>query len=85
MKLEWATESYTVCCTRNERSQLAWFKTGTWKQRGNRKESKKGKYHLCREEKDAIHILLKCSEMKKWIGWFVGLEARQLLRLFAPI
>jgi hypothetical protein len=24
---EWANQAYTVCCTRNERSGLAWFKT----------------------------------------------------------
>jgi hypothetical protein len=37
MKFEWALEAYTVCCTRNERSGLAWFKTGIWKLRGMRK------------------------------------------------
>jgi hypothetical protein len=28
MKQEWAREEYIVCCTRNERSGLAWFRTG---------------------------------------------------------
>jgi hypothetical protein len=28
MKQEWAREEYIVCCTRNEKSGLAWFKTG---------------------------------------------------------
>jgi hypothetical protein len=26
IKLEWAREEYRVCCTRNEKSGLAWFK-----------------------------------------------------------
>jgi hypothetical protein len=37
MKQEWAREEYTYCCTRNEKSGLAWFKTGIWKLRGMRK------------------------------------------------
>jgi hypothetical protein len=37
MKQEWAREEYIVCCTKNERSGLAWFKTGIWKLRGMRK------------------------------------------------
>jgi hypothetical protein len=36
-KVEWGREEYTVCCTRNGRSGLAWFKTGIWKLRGMRK------------------------------------------------
>jgi hypothetical protein len=34
MKQEWTREEYIVCSTRNERSGLAWFKTGIWKLRG---------------------------------------------------
>jgi hypothetical protein len=66
MKLEWAREEYTVCCTRNDRSGLAWFKTGIWKLRGMRKGSEKGKCPLCSEEEDAIHTLLKCLGTRKW-------------------
>jgi hypothetical protein len=33
LKLEWAREEYTVCCTRNERRGSAWFKAGVWKLR----------------------------------------------------
>jgi hypothetical protein len=66
VKREWAREEYTVCCTRNQRSGLAWFKTGVWKLRGTRKRFEKGRCPLCSEDEDAIHILLKCSEMSKW-------------------
>jgi hypothetical protein len=59
MKQEWARE-YIVCCTRNERYWLAWFKTGIWKLRGVRKGFEKG-CPLCSEDEDAVHILLKCS------------------------
>jgi hypothetical protein len=66
MKQEWAREEYILCCTRYERSGLAWFKTGIWKLRGMRKGSEKGRCPLCSEEEDSIHILLKCSETRKW-------------------
>jgi hypothetical protein len=65
MKQEWASEEYIVCCTRNERSGLAWFRTGIWKLRGMRKGFEKGRCPICSEDEDAIHILLKCSETRK--------------------
>jgi hypothetical protein len=63
--LKWAREEYTVCCTRNERSGSAWFKTGIWKLRNMRKGSEKGRCPLCRQE-DAILTILKFSETRKW-------------------
>jgi hypothetical protein len=39
-KLVWAREEY-VACSKNERSGLAWFKTGIWKLGGVRKASEK--------------------------------------------
>jgi hypothetical protein len=57
MKQEWAREEHIVCCTRNERSGLAWVKTGIWKLRGMRKEFEKGRFPLCSEDEDAVHIL----------------------------
>jgi hypothetical protein len=47
MKQEWAREKYIVCCTRKERSGLAWFKTDIWKLRGMRKGVEKGRCPLC--------------------------------------
>jgi hypothetical protein len=78
MKQEWAREEYIVCCTRNERSGLAWFKTGIWKLRGMRKGFEKGRCPLCSEDEDAIHISLKCSETRKWREQFLS---RKWLRL----
>jgi hypothetical protein len=43
----------TVCCTRNERSGLAWFRTGIWKL----KEMRKGY-----EKEDAVY-----AERKKML------------------
>jgi hypothetical protein len=60
MKLEWDKEECTVCCTRNERSGLAWFKTGKCKLKGMRRRCP-----LCREEDDVTHILFKCSETRR--------------------
>jgi hypothetical protein len=56
----------------------AWFKTGIWRLRGMRKGSEKGRWPLCSEEEDPIHILLKCSETRKWREQFLS---RKWLRL----
>jgi hypothetical protein len=42
MKQKLAREECIVYCTRNERSGLAWFKSGIWKLRGMRKGFEKG-------------------------------------------
>jgi hypothetical protein len=55
MKLQWAREEYTVCCTKNVRSGLASFRTGTWKLKGMRKGFEKGRCPLCHQEDDVIH------------------------------
>jgi hypothetical protein len=81
MKQEWATEEYTVCCTRNERSGLAWFKTGTWKLRGMRK----GRRPLCSEGEDAIHILLKFSETRKWREQFLSRKWLRVPKVCPPL
>jgi hypothetical protein len=72
MKQERAREEYIVCCTSNERSGLAWFKTSIWKLRGMRKEFEKGRCTLCSKDEDAIHILLKCLETRKWREQFLS-------------
>jgi hypothetical protein len=56
MKQEWAREEYIVCCTRNERSGLAWFKTGICKMRGIRKGFDKGRCPVCSENEDTVCI-----------------------------
>jgi hypothetical protein len=66
MKQEWAREQYISCCSKTEGSGLAWFKTGICKLRGMRKGFEKGICPLCSEEEDPLHILLKCSETRKW-------------------
>jgi hypothetical protein len=43
-----------------------------------RKRFEKGRCPLCSEEEDPIHILLKCSEMRKWRA---RLLSRKWLRL----
>jgi hypothetical protein len=78
MKQEWSREQYIFCCSKTERSGLACFKTGIWKLRGMRKGFEKGRCPLCSEEEDAIHILLKCSETRKWREQFLS---RKWLRL----
>jgi hypothetical protein len=43
-----------------------------------RKGSEKGRCPLCSEKEDSIHILLKCSETRKWREQFLS---RKLLSL----
>jgi hypothetical protein len=51
-----------------EKMGIIWLKAGIWKLRGIRRGFEKGKCPLCLGEKDAKHILLKCSETKKVEG-----------------
>jgi hypothetical protein len=53
-------------CTRKERMGIIWLKAGIWKLRGIRRGFGRGRCPLYLEEEDAKHILLKCSETKKW-------------------
>jgi hypothetical protein len=55
-KLEWDKEEYAVCCARNERSGLTWFKTGIWKLtvRGVRRGFEKESWAVCRKAEDAV-------------------------------
>jgi hypothetical protein len=39
---------------------------GVCKLRGMRRGLGEGRCPLCREDEDVIHILLKCSETRKW-------------------
>jgi hypothetical protein len=66
IKYEWGKESYIDKCTRKERMGIIWLKAGIWKLREIRRGFEKGRYPLCLWEEDAKHILLKCSETKKW-------------------
>jgi hypothetical protein len=42
------------------------LKAGIWKLRGIGRGFERGRCPLCLGEEDAKHILLKCSETKKW-------------------
>jgi hypothetical protein len=53
-----------MCCSRNYKRGIAWFKAGTWKLREMRKGSEIGRCHLCNGVEDTIYILSKCPETK---------------------
>jgi hypothetical protein len=48
------------------------LKLRIWKLRGMRKGFEKGRCPLCSEEEDSIHIILKCSETRKWREQFLS-------------
>jgi hypothetical protein len=63
MKLLWAREEYVTCCSRKDRSGIAWFRAGIWKLRGMSKGLENGRCsHLM---KDTVHVLLKCPETRR--------------------
>jgi hypothetical protein len=47
---------------------------GLWVLRGLRRGLKEGRCSVCREVKNAIHILLKCPETKRWRYQFLSAE-----------
>jgi hypothetical protein len=57
---------YIECCSRKERSRIAWLIAGTWQLKGIRRNADNGKCALCLEEVDVKHILLECKETKHW-------------------
>jgi hypothetical protein len=54
------------CCSRKERSGIAWLVAGIWQLKGVRRNADKGRCPLCFEKEDAKHILLECTETKYW-------------------
>jgi hypothetical protein len=55
----------TICtykCNSNKGSGLAWCGIVVRKLRGKRRGEGKGKYCLRKEEKNTVHILLKCED-----------------------
>jgi hypothetical protein len=45
---------------------------GVWKLRMMRRGLEEGRSPLCREDEDVIHVLLKCSETRKWREQFLN-------------
>jgi hypothetical protein len=57
---------YTECCSRKQRSGIAWLIAGIWQLKGVRRNADKGRCPLCFEREDVKHILLECKETKYW-------------------
>jgi hypothetical protein len=57
---------YIECCSRKQRSGIAWLIAGIWQLEGVRRNADKGRCPLCIEKEDAKHILLECKETKYW-------------------
>jgi hypothetical protein len=57
---------YIECCSRKERSGIAWLIAGIWQLKGVRRKADKGRCPLCFEKDDVKHILLECKETKYW-------------------
>ena len=51
MKKEWGIELY-VCCCRNERSAIAWFRLFVWKFVGLKEGVESGICAFCQEEEN---------------------------------
>jgi hypothetical protein len=62
----WGKHLYTECCSRKERSGIAWLIAGIWQLKGVRRNADKGRCPLCFEKENVKHILLDCKETKHW-------------------
>jgi hypothetical protein len=62
----WGKKLYIECCSRKERSRIAWLIAGIWQVKGVRRNADKGRCPLCFEKDDVEHILLECKETKYW-------------------
>jgi hypothetical protein len=68
LNCSWGKKLYTECCSRKERSGIAWLIAGIWQLEGVRRNADKGRCPLCIEEEDVKHILLECKETALEIG-----------------
>jgi hypothetical protein len=66
LNFSWGRKLYIECCSRKERSGIAWLIAGMWQLKGVRRIADKGRCPLCFEKEDAKHILLECKETKYW-------------------
>jgi hypothetical protein len=57
---------YIECCSRRERSGIAWLIAGIWQLKGVRRNADKGRFALCFEEEDAKYVLLEWQETEHW-------------------
>jgi hypothetical protein len=62
----WCKKLYIECCSRKERSGIAWLIAGMWQLIGVRRNADKGRCPLCLEEEDVKHVLLECKETNHW-------------------
>jgi hypothetical protein len=64
LNFPWGKKTYIECCSRKEKSRIAWLIAGIWQLKGVRRNADKGRCPLCFEEEDVKHILLECKETK---------------------
>jgi len=48
-------------CKSDERTGVAWVRLGTWKLWAERRNEEKGRWSLCNEYENVVHILFKKS------------------------
>ena len=56
LNFSWGKKLYIECCSRKERSGIAWLIAGIWELKGVRRNADKGRCPLCVEEEDVKHI-----------------------------
>jgi hypothetical protein len=64
LKFSWGKKLYIECCSRKQRSGIAWLIAGIWQLKGVRRNADKGRCPLCFEKEDVKHILLECEKKK---------------------
>jgi hypothetical protein len=66
LNFSWGKKLYTECCSRKERSGIAWLIAGIWQLKGVRRNADKGRCPLCFQKEDAKYVLLECKETEHW-------------------
>jgi hypothetical protein len=66
LNFSWGKKLCIECCSRKERSGIAWLIAGIWQLKGVGRNADKGRCPLCFEKEVVRHILLECKETKYW-------------------
>jgi hypothetical protein len=74
---------YIECCSRKQRSGIAWLIAGIWQLKGVRRNADKGRCPICFEEEDVEHILLECKETHHTIhSLFYSATTHKQIKIF---
>jgi len=63
---------YIKCCSRKEKSGIAWLVAGVWQLKGITRNTVKRRSPLCSGKQDIKRILLDCLKTRNWRRKFLN-------------